>query len=247
MPNQQRIMAKNLGKLFLYAFILLKTGFFSTASPLLQRADSLYAAQRFSAAADLYRQSLQQERRISKADLLKLAFIEEGRDDEVMSIYYLHQFYLLQPLSGVKRKIEELAGLHKLQGYSIDEADYAWFLYRRYAPWVEKALFGMAFLLFCFLLYRKIKGVSLGYSPVFTLLFLSASAYFLNFSLPYKRAIVGGEKMFLMSGPSSASTVLGSIDRGHRLEWIGEQDVWYEVKWNEKKGWVKKSGLLFFH
>ena len=217
------------------------------ATAILQKADSLYSAQRFSAAADLYRKSLFEERKISRADLLRLAFIEEGRDDAVMSIYYLHQLYLLQPLREVKRKIEEMAELHKLQGYSIDEADYAWYLYRRYAPWVEKALFGMAFILFCFLLYRRIKGVSLGYSPIFTLIFLSASAYFLNFSLPYKRAVIGGDKMLLMSGPSSASTLLGTIDRGHRLEWIGQQDVWYEVKWNEKKGWVKKSGLLFFH
>jgi hypothetical protein len=217
------------------------------ASPVLEKADSLYSAQRLSAAAELYRLSLDRDLKISKADLLKLAFIEEGRDDEVMSIYYLHQLYLLQPFQQVKAKIEEMAELNKLQGYSIDEADYAWYLYRRYAPWVEKALFGMSFLLFCFLLYRGFKGVSLGYSPVFTLLFLTASAYFLNFSLPYKRAIVGGEKMLLMSGPSSASTLLGTIDRGHRLEWLGQEDVWYEVKWNEKKGWVKKSGLLFFH
>jgi hypothetical protein len=240
-------MAKNLGKLIFSILFFLKTGLFCLAGPLLQKADSLFSAQRFSAAADLYRESLLKDRKISRADLLKMAFIEEGRDNEVMSIFYLHQFYLLQPLPEVRRKIEEMAELNKLQGYSIDEADYAWFLYRRYAPWVEKALFGMAFLLFCFLLYRKIRGVSPGYSPIFTLLFLAASAYFLNFSLPYKRAIVGGEKMFLMSGPSSASTVLGSIDRGHRLEWLGQEDVWYEVKWNEKKGWVKKSGLLFFH
>jgi hypothetical protein len=240
-------MTKNFGKLLLSALVFFQTGLCYASGPLLNRADSLYATQRYSAAADLYRQSLLQQRKISKADLLKLAFIEEGRDDEVMSIYYLHQFYLLQPLPEVRRKIEELAELNKLQGYSIDEADYAWFLYRRYAPQVEKALFGLAFLLFCFLLYRRIKGHSLGYSPIFTLLALGASAYFLNFSLPYKRAIINGEKMFFMSGPSSASTVLGTIDRGHRLEWIGQQDVWYEVKWNERKGWVKKSGLLFFH
>jgi uncharacterized protein YgiM (DUF1202 family) len=41
-------------------------------------------------------------------------------------------------------------------------------------------------------------------------------------------------------------TLLGTLEKGHRVEWIGENDVWYEIKWNEKKGWVKKSGLLFF-
>lgn len=239
-------MLKNFGKLlFLCLSIWIgSTGLLSAS--LLSRADSLYNAQRFSAAADLYRESLQKEKKTSRAALLRLAFIEEGRDDVVMCLYYLQQFYLLQPLPEVRRKMEEMAELHKLQGYSIDEADYAYYLYRRYAPWVEKGLFGMAFILFCFLLYRKIKGVSLGYSPIFTLLFLAASAYFLNFSLPYKRSIVGGEKMLLMSAPSSGSLLLGTIDRGHRLEWLDQEDVWYEVKWNEKKGWIKKSGMLFF-
>ena len=239
-------MTKNFIIRFFFCFLLWIGCHSNLFASLLSRADSLYNAQRFSAAADLYRESLLKEKKTSRAALLRLAFIEEGRDDVVMCLYYLQQFYLLQPLPEVRRKIEEMAELHKLQGYSIDEADYAWYLYRRYAPWVEKGLFGMAFILFSFLIYRKIKGVSLGYIPIFTLLFLAASAYFLNFSLPYKRSIVGGEKMLLMSAPSSGSLVLGTIERGHRVEWLDQEDVWYEVKWNEKRGWVKKSGLLFF-
>jgi len=240
-------MTKNFKKQLLSSILFLANCLVGSGETILRKADTLFAAQRFSAAADLYKQSLDKEKKTSKSDLLKLAFIEEGRDDDVMSIYYLHQFYLLQPEPEVRRKIEEMAELNKLQGYSIDEADYAYFLYRNYGPLVAKGLLGIAFFLFCFLVYRKVKGVSLGYSPIFTLIFLAAAAYFLNFSLPYKRSIVGGEKMFIMAGPSSASSVVGTLERGHRVEWISQEDVWYEVKWNEKKGWVKKSGLLFFH
>lgn len=240
-------MLKNFAILLIFFLAGFAAPCYSALSvTLLTRADSLYKAQRFSAAADLYRKALLKEKKTSRAALLRLAAIEESRNDVVMCLYYLQQFYLLQPLPEVKRKIEEMAVMHKFQGYSIDEADYLYYLYRRYAPWVEKILFSFALTLFAFLLYRKIKGVSLGYTPIFTLLFLAASAYFLNFSLPYKRAVVGGEKLLFMSGPSSGSMILGTIDRGQRLDWLGSEDVWYEVEWNEKKGWVKKTGLLFF-
>ncbi|HOY95516.1 MAG TPA: SH3 domain-containing protein [Catalimonadaceae bacterium] len=239
-------MLKLIKKQFVLIAFLLGYAPSFVASPLLKKADSLFAAQRFSESRELYSESFNVQKKTSKSDLLKLAFMEEGRDNAVLAIYYLHQFYLFQPENDVKIKIEEMANQNKFQGYSIDEADYAYFLYRTYGPLVEKSLFGMAIALFLFLAYRKIKGVSLGYSPVFTLLFLAASAYFFNFSLPYKRAIVSDEKIFMMSGPSAGSSVVAMLDKGHRLEWTGEEDIWYEVKWNEKKGWVKKTGLLFF-
>jgi hypothetical protein len=240
-------MLKNFVKLLFFFLVGFAGPCYSALSgTMLARADSLYKAQRFSAAADLYRTALLKEKKTSRAALLRLAAIEESRNDVVMCLYYLQQFYLLQPLPEVKRKIEEMAVLHKFQGYSIDEADYLYYLYRRYAPWVEKVLFSISLVLFGFLLFRRVKGVSPGYSPIFTLIFLAASAYFLNFSLPYKRAVVGGEKLLFMSGPSSGSMILGTIDRGQRLDWLGSEDVWYQVEWNEKKGWVKKTGLLFF-
>jgi len=239
-------MPKIFKNLFLFVGIL---GFalpIYALDPTLQKADSLFNSQRFSEAGELYLNALDQAKKTSKSTLLKLAFIEEGRDNDVQAIFYLHQFYLLQPEKQVKIKIEELANKNKFQGYSIDEADYGYFLYRTYGPLVEKVLLAVAIGLFLFLIYRRLKGNSLGYTPVFTLIFLLVSAYFFNFSLPYKRAIVFGEKNLLMSAPSSGSSLLGTLEKGHRVEWIGENDVWYEIKWNEKKGWVKKSGLLFF-
>lgn len=231
-------------KLFILLLLPLASSF--AGSPELRKADSLFAAQKFSDAASLYQQAFFRDRTTSKAVLLKLAFLEENRGNPVMAIFFLNQFYLLQPEASVKTKMEELSSQNKLQGYSIDEADYGYFLYRSYAPWLEYIFFALGALVFALLLYRKFRGISLGYTPVFTLLFLACATYFVNVTLPYKRAIVNQDNLFLMSGPSSGSSVVGLLSRGHRLEWIGQQDIWYEVRWNEKRGWVKKSGLLFF-
>jgi len=213
---------------------------------LISDGDSLFASQRFSESKEQYLKLFFERKVSTPSTLLKLAFIEESMDNFVMSIFFLHQYYLFNPNRAVKSKIEEMANQKKLNGYSIDEADYAYFLYRNYAQFLEAGFLIFSFILFLFLLNRKRKGVSLGYIPVFTLIFLFASAYFYNFHLPYKRAILLQDRALLMSGPSSGSSVIDVLSQGHRLEWIEENDIWLEVKWNEKKGWLKKSELLFF-
>lgn len=212
----------------------------------LRKADSLFANQRFSDARALYASAFFNQKKSTPANLLKLAFIEEGMENPVMSIFYLQQYYLFRPDAQVKSKIEEMATQNKLAGFSVDEADYAYFLYRVYGPYLELGLLGLGMAVFLFLLYRRLNKVSLGYTPVFTFIFLISAAYLLNFHIPYKRAVLSGERIFLMSGPSAGSSVMDVLTKGHRVEWIGENDIWYEIKWNEKKGWVKRNELLFF-
>lgn len=219
---------------------------FSAQATSLSKADSLFANQRFSDAKLIYSKAFFEENKTSQSALLKLAFMEEGLQNPVSTLFFLHQYYLFNPDSRLKNRIEDLASQNKFSGFSIDEADYAYFLYRVYGRQFELGLFGISVLIFLFLVYRKIKKVSLGYNPVFVILFLLPSAYLFNFHLPYKRAILSGDKIFLMSGPSSGASVVDVLGMGHRVEWVGSTDIWYEIKWNEKKGWVKKSDLLFF-
>ncbi len=237
-------------KIFLLSVSLFLSGllpvFGAPPENLILKGDSSFSGHRFSEARLRYEQAFFKEKKTTPATLLKLAFIETSLDNYVNALFYLHQFYLFNPDPRVKNKIEEIAGQNKLLGYSIDEADYAFFLYRSYRKWGQGILLLISFLLFSLLVYRKIKKASLGYSPIFTFIFLAAAAYFYNFRLPYKRAILADERIFLMSGPSGGASVVSVLDKGHRIEWIRENDIWYEIKWNDKKGWVKKSQLLFF-
>lgn len=212
----------------------------------LQKADSLFASQRFTDARTMYSHAFFDEKKTSPAALLKMAFMEEGLQKPDLTIFFLHQYYLFRPDSRVKNRIEDLSSQNKFSGYSIDEADYGYFLYRVYGQRVEIGLFAIACFIFFFMIFRKFKKVTLGYTPIFILFFLISAGYLLNFRLPYKRAVLHGDKIFLMSGPSSGSSVLDVLGNGHRVEWVGSNDIWFEIKWNEKRGWVKKSDLLFF-
>ena len=240
-------MKANLFFIFLKGLLVLSLSIAKVQGQnLISKGDSLFAAQRFSESKLYYEKAYFSQKKTTAAALLKLSFIEGSMDNYVMSIFYLHQYYLFNPSRKVKAKIEEMANQKKLNGYSIDEADYAFFLYRAYSSYVEGGFLLIGFLLFLFLLNRKRKNISLGYTPIFTLIFLLIGAYFYNFRVPYKRAILAKDKVFLMSGPSAGSSVLDVLAQGHRLEWTGESDIWFEVKWNEKKGWIKKTELLFF-
>lgn len=216
------------------------------ASPLLKKADSLFAAQRFSESRELYSESFNVQKKTSKSDLLKLAFMEEGRDNAVLAIYYLHQFYLFQPEKRcLNRKSRRWPTRNKFQGYSIMKLTTPTSFTAPMDHWSRKVYSEWPLPCSSFLPTGKSKGYRWGFS-VFTLLFLAASAYFFNFSLPYKRAIVvSDEKIFMMSGPSAGSSVVAMLDKGHRLEWTGEEDIWYEVKWNEKKAGSKKPDCSF--
>lgn len=213
---------------------------------MLAKGDSLFQVQRYSEAKSYYSKAFFEQKQSTPAVLLKLAFIEESLDNFVMAIFFLQQYYLFNPDKRVKNKIEELAYQNKLMGFSIDEADYAFFLYRSYRDSVQKVLLVLSAALFLFMSYRRYKGVSLGYSPVFTLLFVGITAFFINYSITYRRAMLAGDQVFLMSGPSAGSSVQAILSKGHRLEFISQSDIWFEVRWNDRIGWVKKSDLLFF-
>lgn len=236
-------------KLFIcFLGVLLFLGSFTCVSGqnLLAKGDSLFRIQRYSEAKSYYSRAFFEQKQSTPAVLLKLAFIEESLDNFVMAIFFLQQYYLFNPDKRVKNKIEELAYQNKLMGFSIDEADYAFFLYRSYRELVQNILLGISASLFLFLCYRKYKGVSLGYSPVFTLLFVGITAFFINYSITYRRAMLAEDQVYLMSGPSAGSSVQAILSKGHRLEFISQNDVWFEVRWNDRIGWVKKSDLLFF-
>ncbi len=47
-----------------------------------------------------------------------------------------------------------------------------------------------------------------------------------------------------MYNPSSGSDVHSIINKGEKLEIIGQKDVWYEIKIDNKKRYIRKKNLL---
>jgi uncharacterized protein YgiM (DUF1202 family) len=75
---------------------------------------------------------------------------------------------------------------------------------------------------------------------VFALLF-SAHLYY---GEKITAGIIADGNTFIMSGPSPGSTVVERVGEGHRLDVIGQQDVWLKVRWRGEVAFVKENGVL---
>jgi uncharacterized protein YgiM (DUF1202 family) len=66
----------------------------------------------------------------------------------------------------------------------------------------------------------------------------------LNYSERMTTGIVANPSTYIMSGPSAAASVIEIIGDGHRVNIIGEKDVWLKVRWNDTEGYIKQNALL---
>ena len=207
----------------------------------LGNADSLFSARKYTQALDLYR-TLRAQNAWTPAMLLKMAFIEEGLGRLGESLYYLNLYHLASNDPQALKKMEELAEKNQLEGYQPDQAAqfYDWLQDQYYTA--TAALTALAILLLALVVnHRRTRatlptGLLAGMILILSLLYLHV-----NQSKASRRGIVTAAPTYLMSGPSSGSSVIAIIGEGHQLHIQGKQDVWLKVEWREKVVYVKES------
>ena len=79
--------------------------------------------------------------------------------------------------------------------------------------------------------------------PVVQALVLVALMVVANGWFQPKQAIIK-ENTILMSGPSAASEPLEVVKPGHKIQMVGESDVWIKVRWEDAEAYIRKSKLL---
>lgn len=234
--------------------IIILSGFISflscaqtTPPPSLSSADSLYAAKQYTQAFEIYK-SLYESGLYSSAMLLKMAHIQEGLNHLGESLFYLNLYILASDDQQALKKMEELAKKNNLSGYETTESTriFSW-LKENYLT-VALMLTAAAVLLIAVMFYLKVKArekpffSAIGLVLVLVVLFLHV-----NFSKKDTLGIVDHAATYLMSDPSSASSVVAIIGEGHQLRIEGRKDVWVKVRWKEKDAWVKESQLRAIH
>ena len=70
--------------------------------------------------------------------------------------------------------------------------------------------------------------------------------FILNFTNNSK-GIVSNNNTFIMYNPSSGSDVYDIINKGEKLDITGQTEVWYEIKINNKKRYIRKKNLLMIN
>lgn len=214
-----------------------------SAQDLQQRADSLFAANQY-AKAFTYYDSLMQSGQTSPAILLRMAYISEGQDRISRALYYLNQYYSLTGDYEVRNKMLRMAEKNELQGYGLSDLDYLRALLLQYRTSLVLTLCLSIFILFGLIVYKKRK---LQQRPMLSGMLMVALLgmlfYFNNFDPKGSRGIVWQENTYLMQGPSAGAGLHSILPAGHRLEILGEEDVWLRVRWQDEILYVKRFAL----
>ncbi|KYG79204.1 hypothetical protein AWW67_12530 [Roseivirga seohaensis] len=210
----------------------------------LKIADSLFQKKLYTQSLTIYEKITREEQLASPAMLLKMAFIYESLEDLGNALYTLNNYYKLTSDKKVLTKMNEMAQQNNLEGYST--SDFNLFLKffdenRNYFVLVSLAL---GILTLSMILKRKKKleersaGLTIGLA--FTLLL---ATYLLNFSQLPTKGIITSANAYLMSGPSAGADLIEITGEGHKVEIVGQKDIWVEIKWKNTRAFIRENNL----
>lgn len=210
----------------------------------LKTADSLFQAKQYTQSIEHYEQILKQKQ-YTPAMLLKMAFIQEGLLRTGQALYYLNLYYLATRDKTTLEKMNGLAEKYNLEGYEQTDNDRFLSFYHDYQLHISSALAALLALMLSISVYTKVR---LKRKPVvsFVMVCLFSLALVANVYYPdrFSTGIIAAPSTYIMSGPSSAASVVEIIGDGHRVSVLGEKDVWLKIRWNDNEAYIKQNALL---
>jgi hypothetical protein len=220
--------------------------FFSTSASKpgaeLQRADSLFAAGQFAAAAPLYRRQVWQRRQASPQLLLRMAFAQQQLGHYPAAMLYLSLAQARQPRLRTWRQLSALATQYRLVGYPNTWQQEWRVQIQRYYYTGLQVLLGGAVVGIVWLLLRRHRARRRGWLAYFAYLLLTGA--YLYWLRPTPAALVARAGAAIMGGPSAGAPWLSTAAVGDRLTVLGTQDIWYRVQWRQHDAFVRQADLL---
>lgn len=210
----------------------------------LAQADSLFQAGKYTESFKLYDHILNAEQQVSPAMLLRMSFIKEGLGNFTEALYYLNLYYLQTSERNALNKMEELAENRGLEGYEYSDWEFIQTVFYKYFFHITGTLLALAVLILSIMFYQKFR---LKQQPiagaVMLVLVLGLLFYTLNYGKAYSKALINANNTYIMSGPSAGAEVISIVDKGHRVEIEGKEDVWAQVTWKGNTAYIKIDKL----
>ncbi|WP_089332738.1 SH3 domain-containing protein [Hymenobacter mucosus] len=209
---------------------------------LLSRADSLFDAGQAEPAYQLYRQIREQGGHQSPQQLLRMAYVQEGRNQYPAALYYLSLAQAGQPRQDTWRKMAALAQEHRLTGYPDTWRQSLTITFRRYYNRLLQGLLVVAVVAGTLLLVRRRTAGRAWWTAYGA--YLAATAVFLNLLAPPRVGLVARSHAALMAGPSAGAAWLTTAAAGDRFAVQGKQDIWYRVRWKGQDAYIRTPDLV---
>ena len=241
----QAIHNKYLGFLILLVLIILPDSGIARPRTVLKTADSLFAIARYQEAYSLYKKSFNDSEKNNESLILKLAFLSERANNYTDCLYYLNKLALIKPSRKLFEKMAKLADEHNLTGYAFDDYNYFIIFYRRYGAYIPILLLALGiYIVWIMILKVRRREAILWIHKVSIVGYLLVILGVVNIPSFYKTGIIINENTFLRDEPSSASSVIDRIGKGHKIIVVGSQDHWDRVLWDNRIVYVRNSDLL---
>ena len=177
--------------------------------------------------------------------LLKMAFIKEGLLQIGESMYYLNLYFIATHDDAALDKMKELATKFNLEGYEASETDKLLTNYYDNYNYISIAILAVLVFAFALTFYTRLR---LKRKPVVSFALVSFFGATLFIHLFYgeriQTGIITNASTYLMAGPSAAANVVEIIKDGHKVEVIGQKDVWLKIKWAGDIAYVKKNTVV---
>lgn len=210
----------------------------------LKIADSLFQKKLYTQSLTLYEKIVREEQVASPAMLLKMAFIYESLEDLGKALYTLNNYYELTSDKKVLVKMNEMAQQNNLEGYDTNDFNLFLKFFDENRNYFVLAFFALSVLILSMILKRKKKleenslGLTIGL--VFSLLL---TTYLINFSQLAPKGIITSANAYLMSGPSAGADLIEITGEGHKVEIVGQKDIWVEIKWKNTRAFIRENNL----
>ena len=241
----QNYLSKIIILFLIGLFGLTQEAYTQPANGRLQVADSLFSKHQYTQSFDYYQQILHQDQFYSPQMLLKMAFIQEGLRNYTQALYFLHLYHAKYPSRAALRKIEELARAHKLSGYVYSDLDFfETQFHKHYLKLLELMLMAAVIALTVMAINKRKNKPIPGLFKVVFGVYMLFIFYFLNFLDFGKEGIIRQNQVPVMSAPSAGSQWISTTGAGHKVSITSEQDIWYQVKWNGQKAFIRKNNIL---
>lgn len=208
----------------------------------LKKADSLFNLKIYTEAKVIYDSLFYKKKMYSESMLLKMALIEEGLENYEKSIYYLSEYQSIKKNESAEDRILKIADNYNLEGYKENDFEYLQNNFQKNRYLIIMSLLISIILIFTFNVIRTLKNKK---NPILKILFYTLIVLLIitiNINLP-KYGIVYFENTFIMEEPSSGSDVYKLVKKGDKLKITNEISVWYEIKINNKKRYVRKKNI----
>jgi uncharacterized membrane protein YeiB len=250
---QKKVSFLSVRTLLLGLIILLLCGLATNATPnnqqkktprptakSLEQADSLFAAGQYEAAFPAYRDQVWQQRRTTPELLLKMAYAQQQLGHYPAALLYLSLAQARQPRVRTWRQMAALAVQHRLVGYPATwQQELRVQAQRYYYPGLQALLAGAVIGAIWLLWRRSPRGAWVGYAA-----YVGLIGVYLHLLRPAPAALVARAGATLMAGPSAGAAWLSTAAVGDRVLVLGQQDIWYRVRWQQREAFVRAADLL---